>query len=60
MSALQSFGQSSDFVAEFGLAQRAFSVGDLDVVASRLVGQATDRARRRAGAVRALRRDDTG
>jgi hypothetical protein len=53
--AWQSFGQSPEFVAEFGLARKAFSVGDLDVLASRLVGQSTDRARRRASAVQALR-----
>jgi hypothetical protein len=54
--ARQSFGQSPEFVVEFELARKAFSVGDLDIVASRLVGQSTDRARRCAGAVQALRR----
>lgn len=55
----QSFGQSPEFAVEFGLARKAFSVADLDVVASRLVGQSTDRARRRASAVQALRRGGT-
>jgi len=53
--AWQSFRQSPEFVAEFELARKAFSVGDLDVVASRLYEQSTDRARRRAQAVTALR-----
>jgi hypothetical protein len=57
--AWQSFAQSPEVVAEFGLARKAFSVGDLDVVASRLVGLSTDRARRRASAVQALRRGGT-
>jgi hypothetical protein len=57
--AWQSFDQGPESVAEFGLTQKAFSVGDLDVVASRLVGPSTDRAGRRASAVQALRRDGT-
>jgi cyanophycinase-like exopeptidase len=55
----RSFRQGPEVVAEFELARKAFSVGDVDVVASRLVAQSTDRARRRASAVQAMRRDDT-
>lgn len=54
-----SFRESPGFVADFEQAQKAFSVGDLDAVASRLFEQSTDRARRRAAAVMALRREDT-
>ena len=57
--AWRSFRQSPEVVAEFELAWKAFSFGDLDVVASRLVAQSTDRARCRASAVQALRRDGT-
>lgn len=55
--AWESFRQSPAFIAEFELAQKAFSVGDLDHVASRLHEQAAERAQRRAAAVKALRRD---
>ena len=55
--AWESFRRSSAFIAEFELAQKAFSVGDLDRVASRLYEQSTDRANHRAAAVKALRRD---
>jgi hypothetical protein len=55
--AWESFRQSPAFLAEFELAQKAFSVGDLDHVASRLYEQSTDRAKQRAAAVNALRRD---
>jgi hypothetical protein len=55
--AWESFRQSPAFIAEFELAQKAFSVGDLDRVASRLHEQSADRAQRRAAAVKALRRD---
>jgi hypothetical protein len=53
--AWNSYRQSPEFVADFEVAQKAFSVGDLDLVASRLHDQAADRARRRADAVKALR-----
>lgn len=53
--AWESFRRSPGFLAEFELAQKAFSVGDLDHVASRLHEQSTDRARRRAAEVAALR-----
>ena len=55
--AWESFRQSAAFIAEFELAQKAFSVGDLDHIASRLYEQSTDRANQRAAAVRALRSD---
>lgn len=55
--AWESFRQSPAFVAEFELAQKAFSVGDLDHIASRLYEQSTDRAKHRAASVKALRRD---
>jgi len=55
--AWESFRQSPAFIAEFELAQKEFSVGDLDHVASRLYKQSADRARSRATAVKALRRE---
>jgi hypothetical protein len=55
--AWESFRQSPAFLAEFHLAQKAFSVGDLDHVASRLHEQSRQRAKQRAAAVSALRRD---
>jgi len=55
--AWQSFRESPEFVAEFELAQKAFSVGDLDLVASRLYEQSSQRAKRRADSVSALRRE---
>lgn len=45
-----------EFVGEFAAAQKAFAAGGLDVVASQLHEQSTERARRRADAVKALRR----
>jgi hypothetical protein len=55
--AWQSFRESPAFLADFELAQKAFSIGDLDHVAARLHEQSTDRARERAAAVQALRSD---
>lgn len=55
--AWEAYRQSPEFVAEFEFAQKAFSVGDLDAVAFRLHEQATERARRRADAVKDLRRE---
>ena len=52
-----SFRESPGFLAEFELAQKAFSVGDLDHVASRIYEQSADRARSRAAAVKALRHE---
>lgn len=49
------YRQTPEFVADFELAQKAFSVGDLNAIASRLNEQTTDRARQRAAAVDALR-----
>jgi hypothetical protein len=49
------YRQTPEFVADFELAQKAFSVGDLNAIASRLNEQAADRARQRAAAVDALR-----
>lgn len=57
--AWRSFRHSPEVVAEFEFTRSALSVGDPDVVASRLVAQSTDRARCRASAVQALRRDGT-
>ena len=54
--AWQSFRESPDFMAEFEAAQKAFSVGDLDHLTSRLTQHAADRADRRASSVQALRR----
>lgn len=45
--AWESFRESPAFIAEFELAQKAFSVGDLDHVASRLYEHSADRARSR-------------
>lgn len=53
--AWQSFRQSPEFIGEFESARKAFAAGDLDSVASRLAGQSTERARRRADAVLSLR-----
>lgn len=53
----EAYRQSPEFVAEFEYAQKALSVGDIDAVAHRLHEHATERARRRANAVKALRRD---
>lgn len=55
--AWEAYRQSPEFVAEFERAQKALSVGDIDEVAHRLHEQATGRARRRADAVQALRRE---
>jgi len=54
--AWESFRQSPEFAEDFDLARKAFSVGDLDLVASRLHDQSIERARQRAAAVAALRR----
>ncbi len=53
--AWEAFRQSPAFIAEFDLARKAFSVGDLDQVASRLYERGADRAKERAAAVKALR-----
>ncbi|MFP5325998.1 MAG: hypothetical protein ACLGHT_00780 [Acidimicrobiia bacterium] len=55
--AWEAYRESPEFVAEFEYAQKALSVGDIDAVAHRLHEQATERARRRADAVKALRRE---
>jgi len=55
--AWQSFRQSPEFLNDFEQAQKAFSVGDLDHVASRLYEQSAHRAKRRADAVKALRQN---
>ncbi len=55
--AWESFRQSPAFLAEFEVAQKAFSIGNLDHVAARLYQQSGDRARSRAAAVKALRRE---
>jgi hypothetical protein len=52
------FRQSPEFVSEFELAQKAFSVGDLNHVTAYMHDQAVGRARRRSDAVRALRTQD--
>jgi hypothetical protein len=49
------YRHTPEFVADFELAQKAFSVGDLNAIASRLNEQAADRARQRAASVAALR-----
>jgi hypothetical protein len=53
--AWNSFRQSPQFVHDFEMAQKAFSAGDLDRVASRLTEQAEHRALARAQAVAQLR-----
>lgn len=53
--AWESFRRSPEFATEFELAQKAFSVGDLDFVASFIHRQAEDRATQRAQAVLAMR-----
>lgn len=55
--AWQAYRQSPEFVDDFALAQKAFSVGDVDAVASLLHDRSTERARRRAASVQALRRE---
>lgn len=54
--AWEAYRQSPEFVSEFEFAQKALSVGDFDAVAHRLDEQAAQRAKRRADAVRAMRR----
>jgi len=51
------FRHSQEFVEDFEQAKKAFSVGDFDRIAFQLHDQATLRAKRRADAVGALRRD---
>ncbi|MGK2957729.1 MAG: hypothetical protein ACSLFB_04880 [Acidimicrobiales bacterium] len=53
--AWESFRQNPEFLAEFEETQKAFSVGDLDNVTSRLYEQSTNRARARGAAVKAMR-----
>jgi hypothetical protein len=55
--AWHSFRQSPEFVTEFEQARKAFSVGDLDQVASHLYEQSARRAKRGADSVNALRRE---
>ena len=52
--ARHSFRQSPEFVTEFEQARKAFSIGDLDQVVSRLYEKSAQRAKRRADSVNAL------
>lgn len=54
--AWDAFRQTPEFRADFEFAQKAFVAGDLDAVAHRMQEHATERARRRASAVKTLRR----
>jgi hypothetical protein len=53
--AWESFRRSPEFVEEFDLARKAFSVGDLDIISTRLHAQGVERAQQRAAAVQAMR-----
>lgn len=53
--AWEQFRQSPEFKQEFELAQKAFSVGDLDTIARRLTERGAERAADRAVAVQRLR-----
>ncbi len=53
--AWEAYRHSPEFRTEFEFAQKALSVGDIDAVAHRLHEQSTERAGRRAEAVKALR-----
>jgi hypothetical protein len=55
--AWQAYRSSPEFATEFRYAQKALSVGDIDAVAHRLHERALKRAKRRADAVKALRRE---
>jgi hypothetical protein len=55
--AWEEYRQSPAFREEFEQAQKAFSVGDLDHLATWLTEKSSERARRRAAAVSALREE---
>jgi hypothetical protein len=57
--AWECFRESPDFMHEFALAQKAFSSGDLQGIAARLVDQGSARARERAERVRSLRQPNS-